>query len=206
MHFRIAHVYGHHRRAATAEDPATARLGEGLYAFLVRTTLGQFGEAWSFEARRLRRIGKRIFGPGNRMIHYVAIEALLLLAIGVASPRALIFFVLVAAIAIALLEAFNYVSHYGLRRRILADGRPERLSPRHSWSSARQMNNAALFNMGRHGDHHRAMTRSYEALRPLCGDARLPAGYAAALLTALIPPLWKRIMDPRVRVVSAIDG
>lgn len=202
MHFRIAHIYGHHRRAATADDPATARLGEGLYSFLPRTIAGQFAEAWTFEVRRRRRSGRPAFGLGNRMIVYVAIEALLLLAIALVSLRALVFLAAVAAIAVVLLESFNYVAHYGLRRRILADGRPERLTPSHSWNSARRMNNAALFNMGRHSDHHRAMTRSYESLRPLAGDARLPSGYAAALLTAFVPPLWKRVMDPRARALS----
>ena len=204
MHFRIAHVYGHHRRAATAEDPATARLGEGLYVFLMRTIVGQFEEAWVFEARRRRRTGHRVFGFGNRMVAYVTIELLLVAAVGLLSPRALVFLVSVAAIAIALLEAFNYVAHYGLRRRTQADGRPERLAPHHSWNSARLMNNAALFNMGRHSHHHRAMTQSFEALEPMSGDARLPAGYAAALLAALFPPLWRRIMDPRARAVMKI--
>ena len=59
LHFRIAHLHGHHRRAATADDPASARLGEGLYAFLLRSITGQLREAWRFEARRSR---------GNRMI------------------------------------------------------------------------------------------------------------------------------------------
>jgi len=65
------------------------------------------------------------------------------------------------------------------------------------------MNNAALFNMGRHSDHHRRMVRSYEELKALSGSADLPSGYAAALLLALVPPLWKRIMDPRAKSVMA---
>lgn len=205
MHFRIAHVYGHHRRAATAEDPATARLGEGLYAFLLRTTIGQFGEAWTFEARHRRRTGRPVIGFGNRMIQYLTVEALIGVAVGLASLRALLFLLGVAAISITLLESFNYVAHYGLRRRLRPDGRIERLAPRHSWNSARRMNNAALFNMGRHSDHHRAMTRSYDGLQPLAGDARLPSGYAAALLTAFVPPLWKRMMDPRALAVRSIQ-
>ena len=152
MHFRIAHVYGHHRRGATIEDPATARLGEGLYAFLVRSVVGQFREAWAFEVQRRR---------GNRMIVYLALEAAFLLVVALVSWRALAFVVAVAAIAVMLLESFNYVAHYGLARRIGADGRAERLAPRHSWNSGRRMNNASLFNMGRHSDHHRRMSRSY---------------------------------------------
>jgi alkane 1-monooxygenase len=202
MHFRIAHVYGHHRRGATMDDPATARLGESLYAFLPRTVGGQFREAWIFEALRLRRTGRPTISGGNRMLHYLAIEALFLVVVAAISWRALIFVLAVAVLAIAMLEGFNYVAHYGLMRGVDADGRAERLAPHHSWNSRRRMNNAALFNMGRHSDHHRVMTRAYDELEEVTGSAELPAGYAAALLTALVPPLWRSIMDPRARSLS----
>lgn len=203
MHFRISHVYGHHRRAATLQDAASARLGEGLYAFLVRTITGQFLEAWRFEANRRSRTGRRVIGTGNRMIVYLAIEAGFLMAILLASRRAFFFIVGVAVIAVFLLEAFNYVAHYGLTRAVGADGRLEKLAPRHSWNSRRRMNNAALLNMGRHSDHHRFMTRSYESLEEIAGGSQLPSGYAAALLTALVPRLWHRTMAPRAKAMMA---
>jgi len=195
MHFRIAHVYGHHRRAATFEDSASARLGESLYAFLARSVAGQFREAWVFEERRRRT------GLGNRLVVYLAIEAAFLIAVALVSLRALAFMFAVAVVAVALLESFNYVAHYGLRRRA-----GEQLGPQHSWNSARRMNNAALFNMGRHSDHHRLTTRPYERLEALSGAAELPSGYAAALLTALVPPLWRRTMDPRAAAVQAASS
>jgi alkane 1-monooxygenase len=201
MHFRIAHVYGHHRRAATPEDPASARMGEGLYAFLARSITGQFREAWAFEARRRRRDGRGPIGLGNRMVVYVAVEVSLLFAIGLASGCALAFVIATALVAVSLLESFNYVAHYGLSRRTSGQGRPERLGPEHSWNSVKRMNNAALFNMGRHSDHHRRTTRRYAELEKVPGAAELPSGYAAALLTALIPPLWRRLMDPRAKAV-----
>ena len=201
MHFRISHVYGHHRRAATFKDPATARLGEGLYAFLGRSIAGQFREAWVFEAQRRRRAGRATIGLGNRMVRYLAIEAVLLITIALVSWRALAFLIAAALVAVVLLESFNYVAHYGLRRREGADGRIERLGPQHSWNARQWMNNSALFNMGRHSDHHRRTTRPYERLEALPGAAELPSGYAAALLTALVPPLWRRIMDARAEAV-----
>lgn len=187
MHFRIAHLHGHHRRAATFEDPASARLGESLYDFLLRSIAGQFREAWRFERRRSGQ---------NRMLVYLAIEGSLIALLSLLSWRALLFAVAVAAIAVILLESFNYVAHYGLSRRA-----GERLGPQHSWNSERRMNNAALLNMGRHSDHHRGGGRSYEELEWVPRSAHLPSGYAAALLTALFPPLWWRIMDPRARAV-----
>src|SRR6185503_5415839 len=177
-HFRIAHVHGHHRHAATREDPATARLGESLYAFLPRSVGGQYAEAWRFEAERLRRAGRRALSLRNRMVAYLAAEGLLLAGVGLASVRALALVVATAVVAVLLLEGFNYIAHYGLVRRRRPDGRLELLGPQHSWNSARRMNNWSLLNMGRHSDHHRRAAQPYQTLAPLEGASLLPAGYA----------------------------
>ena len=203
MQFAIAHLVGHHRRAATWEDPASARRGESAYAFLARSIGGQAREAWAHEAARLRRAGRAPLGPGNRVLAFAAIEAAIVIVIGILSWKALAFFIAQAALAIVLLELFNYIAHYGLQRRRLADGRLEKLGPQHSWNTARRMNNAALFNMGRHADHHRFSARAYQRLELLEGGAELPSGYAAAILLSLVPPLWRQVMDPRVDRVMA---
>ena len=187
MHFSISHVRGHHRHAATQADPTTARVGESLYAFLPRSLAGQFRDAWRGEA-----------GRGGRCIGYLAIQLAMALAIASASLAALGFVLANAVLAILLLETFNYVAHYGLSRRMGADGTVEPLGPQHSWNSANRMNNAALFNMGRHSDHHLHGDRSYDRLEPIEGTPELPSGYAAAMLTALVPPFWRRAMDWRV--------
>lgn len=204
MHFRIAHVYGHHRRAATPEDPATARLGEGAYRFLVRSVLGQIAEAWALETARLRRQRRHRFGRANRMLHYLGIGVALYAALAIILGwPAVAFFAGQSLVAIALLELFNYIAHYGLRRREVAPGALERLGPQHSWNSPRRGNNWSLLNMGRHSDHHRAPARPYQRLEPLPGVPELPAGYAGTILIALIPPLWRRLMNPRVRAWTA---
>ncbi len=198
MHFRIAHIHGHHVHAATFEDSATARRGEGAYRFIVRSVTGQLREAWRFELARLRRTGRRVFGPANRMLLYLAIEALIGVGVGLLGIRALTFFAAQAALAVALLEMFNYIAHYGLARRRQPAGGLERLGPQHSWNSSRRMNNWALFNMGRHSDHHRRPTQAYQRLAIEPDAPELPTGYAGAILLALTPPLWRRVMDPRV--------
>ena len=172
----------------------------------MRSVAGQFREAWTFEVQRRRRAGRPVIGTGNRMVGYLAIEAALLLVVALASGRALAFLVTTAVVAVALLESFNYVAHYGLNRRARPDGRLERLGPQHSWNSGRRMNNAALFNMGRHSDHHRRTTRRYEQLSPLSGAAELPSGYAGALLISLIPPLWRRVMDSRAKAMRQLGA
>jgi alkane 1-monooxygenase len=191
MHFSISHVRGHHRFAGSSADPTTARIGESLYAFLARSIVGQF-----------RNAGR---STSKRMILYLAVEICVLLAVASVSLAALGFLVTNAVLAILLLETFNYVAHYGLSRRVAPDGSVEPLGPQHSWNSANRMNNAALFNMGRHSDHHLHRTRSYDRLQPIEGSPELPSGYAAALLTAFVPPLWRRAMDGRaLRARAAI--
>lgn len=193
MHFRIAHIHGHHVRAATVEDPTSARRGESAYRFIARAVPGQIAEAWAFEAERLRRRGRPIIGADNRMLGYAAIETAIAAGFALIGPRAFGFWLGQAVLAVIMLELFNYIAHYGLVRE-----RSERLAARHSWNSTRRMNNAALFNMGRHSDHHRHPTRPYQSLETMDGAPELPAGYAGAILLALVPPLWRRVMDPRV--------
>lgn len=200
MHFRIAHIQGHHGRAATAADPATARLGESAYRFLVRSVAGQVREAWGFEAARLTRASQNLFGPANRMLQYFAIEASILVCVAMLGGRALAFFLAQAVLAVVLLELFNYVAHYGLARRMLPGGGYERLDARHSWNSSRRMNNWTLFNMGCHSDHHRFSARHYQCLETLPNSPELPTGYAGAILMALVPPLWRRVMNSRAQI------
>jgi alkane 1-monooxygenase len=198
MQFRIAHIQGHHRRAATPQDSATARRGEGVYRFVLRSAFGQFREAWAFETERLHRRGEAAFTPSNRMLQYIAVEAVVFAGFALLGWKALAFFVVQSLLSIALLEFFNYIAHYGLMRRAQPSGRLEPLGARHSWNSSRRMNNWSLLNMGRHSDHHRSPARHYQCLEALPDSPELPSGYAGAILLALVPPLWRRTMDPRV--------
>ncbi|HEY1631303.1 MAG TPA: alkane 1-monooxygenase [Rhizomicrobium sp.] len=192
-HFRIAHLYGHHRYAGTSRDSATARLGEGYYAFLIRTVIGQFGEAWAHE--RLRTKG-RLFA--NRVLGDIVLTAVLFAGIAALwGWRGVLFFIGQSAVGVIVLELFNYIAHYGLVRR-----RGEAFDDRHSWNSSNVLANALIFNMGRHSDHHRRPTASYQELSYKNRAPELPAGYAGSILMALLPPLWKRVMDPAVRAVQ----
>jgi alkane 1-monooxygenase len=203
MHFRISHVHGHHRLAATRADPATARRGETAYRFLRRSIVGQWRFAWRFERRRAAGRPRARFA--NRLPWYVASEAALALAAALAwGGRALLFLLAQAALAVVILELFNYVAHYGLERRVREGGR-ERLAPHHSWNARQRFNNWALFNGGHHSDHHRRPGRGYHRLAATPAAPELPAGYAGAILLALVPPLWRRVMAPRLAAAAAIS-
>jgi alkane 1-monooxygenase len=190
-HFRIAHVHVHHRYAATLRDSATARLGEGFYAFLRRTLPGQFLEAWRFE--RTRCPGRAFLT--SRIVTDVAIALLsFAAAAAIFGAKGVLFFALQSFVAIVVLELFNYIAHYGLLRR---EG--EKLADRHSWNSSNVLVNLLIFNMGRHSYHHSKPSISYQDLQYVRAAPELPAGYAGSILLALVPPLWKRVMDGRAK-------
>lgn len=203
-HFCVEHVLGHHRNVATAEDPATSRFGESFYRFYPRTLIGGLSSAWRLEGGRCRKRGISAWSLRNRRTRYALVLAAVYLGVGLAfGPLGLGLFIAQGVVAFSLLEAINYIEHYGLSRRRLASGRFERVRPEHSWNSAHRVSNWYLFNLARHSDHHYLASREYDRLRHHADAPQLPSGYAAMVLAALVPPLWFRIMNPRVEAWNA---
>ncbi len=201
-HFYIEHNRGHHVRVATPEDPASSRLGESFYAFWPRTVLGSLRSAWRLEATRYARRDQHPYRPGNDVLNAWVMSALLWSALVVwLGPVLLPFLVVQALIGLSLLEVVNYMEHYGMLRRRVGVGhrqRYERVDPSHSWNSNNVATNVLLYHLQRHSDHHANPTRRYQALRDFEESPVLPTGYAGMILLALVPPLWRRVMDPRV--------
>ena len=200
--FTVEHVLGHHRNVATPVDPATSRLGETVYTFWFRSVFGGLRSAWRLESERVRKRGIR--GLGDRRLR-MGLEGLVVvaLAVGLGGPWGLLFVALQGLVAVTLLEVINYVEHYGLQRQQLPNGRYERVQPWHSWNSNQALTNRFLFNLQRHADHHAFAYRPYDHLRPWLDAPELPMGYPSMVLLALFPPLWRRVMDPRVHALQA---
>jgi len=204
-HFFIEHNRGHHVRVATPEDPASARLGESFYAFLPRTVVGSLRSAWGLERTRLARMGRSPWTLRNDILGAwgmtVVLFAALILAFG---PVVLPYLLAQAVIGFSLLEVVNYLEHYGLLRQRREDGRYERTRPEHSWNSNNVASNVLLYHLQRHSDHHANPVRRYQALRHVDDAPQLPTGYAGMIVLAAIPPLWRRVMDPRL--LAHYDG
>ena len=203
-HFTIEHNWGHHKNVGTPEDPATARLGENVYAFWVRSVAGNFVNAWKLEFRRLERLGLPRYHLTNEMLWNILLQLAYLgilwfaggvLAVGCGIGAAVLGFLL--------LECVNYIEHYGLFRQKLASGKYENVLPRHSWNSDHEIGRIFLYELTRHSDHHYKATRKYQVLRHMEESPQLPYGYPGSILISLLPPLWFRIMDGRVRLTNA---
>jgi alkane 1-monooxygenase len=204
-HFFIEHNRGHHVRVATPEDPASARLGESFWAFLPRTAWGSLRSSWEIEAERLSRTGSGLWTYKNDILNAWAMTVVLyVVLIAVFGWVVLPYLLIQSVVGAALLEVVNYLEHYGLLRQRREDGRYERTAPEHSWNSNNVASNVLLYHLQRHSDHHANPMRRYQALRHMDEAPQLPTGYAGMIVLALVPPVWKRVMDPRL--LAHYDG
>ena len=204
-HFSIEHNRGHHRHVATPDDPASSKMGESIYRFMLRELPGAFLRAWDLEAERMQRQGRPVWSLSNEIVQ-AGLLTLVLYAglIALFGPAMVPVLLLVAFWGAFQLTSANYIEHYGLVRQLLANGRYEPCQPRHSWNSNHIVSNLAVFHLQRHSDHHAHPTRSYQALRDFSQLPRLPSGYFGMFLVAYIPPLWFHLMNPRL--IAAVGG
>lgn len=198
--FKVEHVRGHHVHVSTPADASSARYGETVYGFVLRAMWRNVSNAFRLESVRLRQKGLPVLSWHNEVLGWLALSTLFAggfyLAFG---GRGLLFFLGQSLVAVLLLETVNYIEHYGLHRRLLADGRYERVTHQHSWNASQRLSNLLLFHLQRHSDHHAFPKRRYQVLRHVDDSPQLPAGYPAMVVLAWLPPLWFSVMNPRVR-------
>lgn len=198
--FKVEHVRGHHVTVSTPEDASSARFGQSLYQFLPNAYKHNFLNAWKLEALRLRKKGLPALHWRNELIWWHLVSLGLVAGFGLAFGWAgLAFYLGVCWMSFTTLEIINYVEHYGLHRRLLSTGKYERTTPAHSWNSNQLLTNMGLFHLQRHSDHHAFPDRRYQVLRHHDQAPQLPTGYAGMYLLALVPPLWFKVMNPRVQ-------
>jgi fatty acid desaturase len=190
--FTIFHVHGHHRQVATFRDPATARRGEYILAFVVRTVIWQFMDALAFEAARARRLGFAAYGLRNRVVSGQLYSlAVIVVAALLAGWPGVLAFLATAYIGRLLHELVNYVQHFGLVR---VEDQP--VEPRHTWDCKRLISNVLHYNLPMHADHHMFASRPFWQLKVSPKAPLLPFGYQTMVFVAMVPRLWRRTMRP----------
>ncbi|MEO8241564.1 MAG: alkane 1-monooxygenase [bacterium] len=205
-HFRTEHLKVHHLYVGTPRDAVTARYGEGFHRFFFRVLKDCPRSAWRAEAAMLARKGLSPWSTQNPFLRYALLQGgMLLLALLVGGWAGLAFFIFQAFVAIWQLELVNYVEHYGLVRQHVGDGRYEYVLPRHSWNAAHKASNWLLINLQRHSDHHYKPDRRFPLLQNYAEEEapQLPYGYPVMTTMALLPNLWRRVMNPRVKAWRA---
>ncbi|PKG37883.1 fatty acid desaturase [Psychromonas sp. Urea-02u-13] len=193
--FSISHVYGHHINIGTAKDSTTARRGENVYKFIIRSSIGQYRESLSVEQRRLkmentlfRFVKNRVFSGGMMTV-----------SLGVAiyymtGWQGVFAYMIATLVAKILLEIINYIQHYGIVR--VAGSKVEL---KHSWDCSNAFSSWTLLNLTRHADHHSNPTVDYWQLKNT-GQQGINTGYIVHGLLALFPTLWFYIMESKLNL------
>ena len=183
-------------------------MGENFYQFWPRTVLGSLKSAWNLEKRRYARKKQHPFRLGNDVLNAWLMSLVLWGAlVAWLGPEILPYLVIQAVVGFSLLEVVNYMEHYGMLRQKVGVGerqRYERVDPSHSWNSNNIATNVLLYHLQRHSDHHANPTRRYQSLRDFEESPVLPTGYAGMIVLAIVPAIWRRVMDPRV--LAHFDG
>lgn len=201
-HFRSEHLLVHHRYVATPRDPVTARYNEGFHRYFPRVLRECIVSAWGAEKAMLTRKKLPATDLSNPFWRYGALQlGFLTLAVLLGGWVGVVLFLVQAGVAIWQLELVNYIEHYGLTRRHLGDGKYEPVRPHHSWNSAQKASNWLLINLQRHSDHHYKPDRPFPLLQTYDAEEapQLPAGYPVMTVAAMVPPVWRRMMNPKVR-------
>lgn len=193
-HWQDVHNRGHHKLVGTPEDATTARKGEWIYLFWLRSILGTWKEGF-----RLYQKDKKLGRPSPPfLISCLCMSIYLIGLILIGGIPILLTSIFIAVVSVTLLESVNYIEHYGLFRKKTVVGTYERVQPIHSWNSDHVLGRIVLYELTRHSDHHYKASTHYQNLRRLPESPQLPTGYPGSILCALIPPLWFHIMDRRI--------
>lgn len=193
-HFFLEHNFGHHKNVGTPADPSTARRGEWLYTFWVRSIVFSYLSAWRIGHQRSKgNLAK------NEMIHYTIVQFLVISAIAMfLGPRALVGFLCASVVGWLLLETVQYIEHYGLAREKVSEHRYENVQPAHSWNSNHIWGRAILFELSRHSDHHYLPNKEYPLLDHHDNSPQLPTGYPGMMILSFFPPLYMHLMHKRI--------
>jgi len=192
--FAVEHVYGHHRYVSTTKDPATAPRGRNVYFHIIASTLKGNISALKLEAERLRKMGFSPLSIRNSVLRGYAMSACIVALVYLAGGfEATLLFIAAGLFGKALLEIVNYMEHYGMVRN------PELpVQPRHSWNTNKRFSSWSMFNLTRHSHHHAHGEVPYQNLRPYPEAPTMINGYLTTIVIALIPPLWHKLMTPKV--------
>ena len=203
-HYFIQHVRGHHKNVATPGDNSTARADESVYQFYMRVVPSGYIEVWEYEQNRLKQLNGGVNSLldsllHNRLISFTLFEALYFgLIFTVFGGKGLAFHILTNIIVLSQFEAVNYLEHYGLLRK-MENGVYESVKITHSWNAPQLITNYLLFKLQRHSDHHANAYKPYQILDSFEESPMLPYGYSICLILCMIPPIWRRVIDPQLQ-------
>jgi alkane 1-monooxygenase len=188
-HFTYAHVYNHHLDLGHEDDPATAPRGRNVYLHTWLSHAGQSKFSFDMEAKKLKNQGKSFVNKDNRwLLGYLYSLPSIFLFVWSGGVIGLFALATVWILSNFLLEALNFMGHYGLIRK---DGAVEH---RHSWDNDSVFTSWFFIEIGRQCDHHvRGETYFWEL--DDVGGPNYGIGYFSLFVLTLYPPLFRKFVQ-----------
>lgn len=198
--YATEHVYIHHAKVGTPHDVGSAPKGESFWRYFPREVMSNLTNSWQVTGERLTRRKLSRWHYSNPFWRYgifLAVWYGIVYYLG--GLWVLPIYIFLGLSCVFSMKISNYFQHYGLRRVLLANGRWEKISPRHSWNADWKFTNWMFFKMQRHADHHAIATRPYAQLQHRAEESpELPGTYGDMMNLVLRPKRWFAKMDPLV--------
>jgi alkane 1-monooxygenase len=206
-HHASSHLRVHHRHVGTSHDPASAPLGTGFWRYAPRAWAGSFMAGLRAEtALRARAASTPPVWSHPYIWHLSGALLALLVASVLAGWGGIAALAGIAAYAQLQILLSDYIQHYGLRRAVMPDGRLEPVGPHHSWNAPQLWSSAMMLNAPRHSDHHANPARPFPGLRLDRDMPVLPRAVPVMAVAALLPPVWRWMMDRRAQAWARPPG
>lgn len=188
-HFTYAHVYNHHLDLGHEDDPATAPRGRNVYSHTWLSHAGQSKFSFDLEKAKLDKQGKPFLSFSNKwLLGYFYSLPSVILFVWAGGLIGLLALIIVWSLANFLLEALNFMGHYGLIRK---DGPVEH---RHSWDNDSVFTSWFFIEIGRQCDHHvRGETYFWEL--DDVGGPNYGIGYFSLFVLTLFPPIFRKYVQ-----------
>ena len=185
-HFTYAHVYNHHLDLGHEDDPATAPRGRNVYWHTWLSHAGQSKFSYDMERKKLAKQGKGFLHWQNKwLLGYLYSLPSVVLFIWAGGLVGLLALAAVWILSNFLLEALNFMGHYGLIRET---GKP--VEHRHSWDNDSVFTSWFFIEIGRQCDHHvRGETYFWEL--DDVGGPNYGIGYFSLFVLTLVPSLFR---------------
>jgi|TARA_B110000914_G_scaffold49481_1_gene42285 hypothetical protein len=192
-HFTYAHVYNHHLDLGHEDDPATAPRGRNVYAHTWLSHMGQSKFSYDLETKKLRKQNKSFFSLENKwVLGYLYSLPSIILFVWAGGLLGIATLLVVWSLSNFLLEALNFMGHYGLIRK---EGP---VFHRHSWDNDSIFTSWFFIEIGRQCDHHvRGETYFWEL--DDVGGPNYGIGYFSLFVLTLFPFLFRAFVDKQLK-------
>jgi alkane 1-monooxygenase len=181
-HFTIAHKQGHHLTIGLPEDITTARLDESYKRYWRRVYSSHLKYVWNLELERLQ-VKDAPFSAitllKSQVVQGFLVEVgLVLIIFDLFGWLAAAFFLYQAFVAVRIIEAINYVQHWGLQEG--------RFGNSYGWVCNSWITKYSLISLSHHIGHHLDETRPFYEIPYSDQGPIMPYGY-------FVMNLWAKI-------------